>query len=204
MCCRIASHRSLLVLRTLDLPGYSHRFDCSPAINACLSCSPYKVVFFRLHYRHFEVFNILFLFRVREVREQLFCFLLASVAETGSGPPSQCGVGWLWFDHDWSISGMTTEKLYSPSSTATGSSGPQHLLGHSPCCSHGSFSIVIHHFMACWQQSQSADTKTPQQSEGLMQAWCLVISAVWEFNQSRPRGAVVFFSFQENLSSDSY
>lgn len=57
-----------------------HMSAYCPAINACLFCSHYQVAFFRLHYRHFGVFNILFLLRVRKVREQLFCFLLTLVA----------------------------------------------------------------------------------------------------------------------------
>lgn len=95
---------------------YYHR----PATNACLFCSHYQLAFFRLHYRHFGVFNILFLLRVREAREQLFCFLLTLVAVNGVfcdlvaemavGSPSQCGIGWLWFYHDWNTSRGTKMK----------------------------------------------------------------------------------------------
>lgn len=62
-----------------------------------------------------------------------------------------------------------------------------------------SFGTLIRYFTACWQESQSADTKTPRQSAGLMQVRCPVICAVWGFNHRRPRGAGSF-SFQENLS----
>lgn len=71
------------VLCSPDLPMCYHR----PATNACLSCSHYQVAFFRLHSRHLGVFNILSFLRVREVRGQLFCFLLTLVAVYG---------GFLW------------------------------------------------------------------------------------------------------------